>query len=232
MTVATCLRSCDFLHVDLMMIAVTQVEMQALQAIADGHAQQAASIASQNAARLAGVAATGVDSASVATGRYSWSTVNIENSASSGPGLTNGDCNLILTNISTSQGQLQFQSSVASQLAKVLPISAGGVVFPHGITCVPADPQQTLKDQAAYFVFNGMEVSGIYTLFAQNAAYVTLPTLSPSQLSLQTYSESTSPLSQEVVLTALQSSVRVAFFEVMLQIYRLFKCVLIFRVSH
>jgi hypothetical protein len=74
------------------------------------------------------------------------------------------------------------------------------------VTCAPRYATQTRGDQGAVFTISSLQVKALYTLFAFNASYVTLPaTFVDKSLQLP---ESTAPLGLKPVRSAIQNALR------------------------
>ena len=154
---------------------------------------------------LANLSAYGGAAAYLGTGTYSWSDIDIVADGSNFPRLTNGQCNIF--NQFFSSSQLLLKSTLAAEMAKILPVPAGGFGFQtSNIVCRPQYPLQTRDDQHALFALE-VAVTGLYVYFANGASYVTYNNGAVTTGNKQ-LSETSAALSQARVRAAVQLVMR------------------------
>jgi hypothetical protein len=139
----------------------------------------------------------------LATGAYSWSDLNIVDDGSGSLPLTNEVCNAFTA---SGTSQQDVRNALAKELAKVLPITATGVMFGSNVTCGPRYAIQTANDQLAVFSVLGLKVTAYYVHFPNNRSYVTYAS-GNNDHSVQ-LSESSSALGMSNVRSALQGALR------------------------
>ncbi len=107
------------------------------------------------------------------------------------------------------QNPSAMMTALRQELTQSLPVTADGVSF-QSITCQSASVFQTKPYHRATFAVQ-LTFKALYTLFARNALYVTLP---PSVDTSLMSSEGIAALSLNPVKSALQSALGRAFLQV------------------
>ena len=145
----------------------------------------------------------------LATGSYGWTDLDIADDNSNLPRLTNDEC----------AGFMGFEASastlkttLATELAKTLCVPSTAVQFSSSaITCAAQYPFQTGGDQHATFTVH-LQIKSLFAFFASGASYVMYANASAVNVGMQS-PETTAPLNQQNVRSALQTSLRRLFLE-------------------